>query len=124
MHSVAASLWNQVAASQPLQHPVWERRFLASPEEQEAEMDRLEETLRKAGFSPVVIRAFLLTAPLLAENVAISRFVQQSNNPSLRISLPEIVSPTEAIRLAAEEFRMTKPEQSQLRTALETKLTA
>jgi hypothetical protein len=65
-----------------------------------------------------VKRAFLLTAPLLMENAAISRWIQESGRRDLREALPELTSIREAVDMATADLRLSPMEQQQLRTVL------
>jgi hypothetical protein len=54
----------------------------------------------------------------MAENEAISRYVLEKNDPELRMLLPEICSPSEAMRIADNLRPMSEPERLQLATML------
>ncbi|MBY0439962.1 MAG: hypothetical protein K2W80_17395, partial [Burkholderiales bacterium] len=57
-------------------------------------------------------------APLLQENVAISRYLQATDRISLRSALPEIVTVSEAVGLAGMEYNLTAKQEESLRTLL------
>ena len=59
------------------------------------------------------------TAPLLVENEAISSFLQETRRTSLRTSLPEVVSVSEAVILASMEYQLTRSQQAKLKQLLE-----
>ena len=96
-----------------------ESLFLMEPEAMMAALATEEDRLTKAGADPTTVRAYVLTAPLLLENEAISRYLQQSNQHFLRNSLPELTTVNEAISLAIAEFRLKVSQTRMLRTLLE-----
>lgn len=119
MYQVPTPIWNEIAASQQLRHREMQRLFLMDPEELMTALAAEEKALEAQGADSRTIRAFGLTAPLLLENEAISRYIQQSNQHFLRSSLPELTTVNEAISLAVAEYSL-KPSQTQmLRTLLE-----
>jgi hypothetical protein len=117
MYQAATVVWNTIAASQPIS-PVWAPLFRANPAEQGARLSVLTAQLDKRGLSPAAIRGFLLVAPLLSENEAISAYLEESGRMDLRGALPELTSVNEALILAAMEFRLTPSDQMQLQQAL------
>jgi len=78
-------------------------------------VDALAEKTTK---DPKVILAHRLVAPLLMENEAISSFIVETHQASLRASLPEVISTAEAVSLATAEYRLTGPQQTLLEQAL------
>lgn len=118
MHQVPAPIWNQIARSQPLD-PFWREVMSADPDE----MDKLIESkvdafAEKYTTDNSVILGFRIVAPLLMENEAISAFIQETGYLNLRASLPEVVSVSEAVMLASEEYRLTPSQQRQLQEVL------
>ena len=114
MYQVPMRVWNEIAMSQPLSQP-WVRLFRATPEEFPAMLDELvDKPLEKMGADDRVILAYRLVAPLLIENEAISAYLEESQQPTLRASLPEINSVNEAVMLASMEYEMTPSQQRKL----------
>ena len=75
----------------------------------------LGDLMEKQGLhDPAVHRAFLLVAPLLAENEAISAYLQEADRPDLRSALPEVTSINEAVILATMEYRLSPSQQALL----------
>ena len=72
--------------------------------------------------SPEVCRAFLDLKPLLLENVAISRHIQQTDNPSLRQALPEVTTVNEAVILASADQELSTLQQRRLEKLLQSAL--
>jgi hypothetical protein len=58
------------------------------------------------------------TAPLLAQNEAISRFVRQHCDSELRFLLPEVTSVHEALRMADQHRPMNPIERMQVASML------
>lgn len=118
MYQTPLPIWNEIAKTQELATPQWRRLLNLDPEAMPSAIKDLETRLEQKGADPRSIRAYLLTAPLLAENEAISRYVEASGNPGLRASLPELTSINEALVLASHEFRLSPSQQSMLRKLL------
>lgn len=116
MYQCPTPIWNEIAQTQEMASPQWAKLFKATnlPEA----LAPLEAKLEALGADTRTIRAYLLVAPLLAENLAISRFIEQTGRTSLRNSLPEIETASEAIILASQEFNMNLSRQKQLRELL------
>ena len=74
--------------------------------------------LPKEGYSGRVTSSYLLVCPLLAENRAISLYVQGTRDPNRRAILPEVVSVKEAVALATREMMLNPTEQAQLSALL------
>jgi hypothetical protein len=86
-------------------------------------LDHMGTTLEKQGADARVIRSYLLTAPLLVENEAISTYMEEENRFSLRSSMPELTTVSEAVLLASMEYRLTASQQEQLAMLLHKALT-
>lgn len=112
-------MWNEIAKSQPLSEP-WATLFRMSDEELEKGLETLvDKPAEAAGADNRTALAYRLTAPLLVENEAISSFLQETQQTSLRTSLPEVVSVSEAVILASMEYQLTRSQQEKLRQLLE-----
>jgi hypothetical protein len=116
-------IWNEIAATQELRTPLWRAMFRLSPEELSGSMESLEANLESKGADVRVTRAYLLVAPLLAENLAISRYIEASGRDSLRSSMPEIETVNEATILASQEFSLKPSQQAKLQELLRADLT-
>jgi len=118
MHQCPQAVWNQIAQMQPLD-PFW-RKVMAMPPDRAVEAYQMVDALaEKVTKDPTVVLAHLLVAPLLMENEAISSFIVETHQGSLRASLPEVISTAEAVSLATAEYRLTNQQQSLLRQALQ-----
>lgn len=118
MYQTPLPIWNEIAQTQQLVSPRWRRMMSLAPEAMASAIKDLEAQLEQKGADPRSIRAYLLTAPLLAENEAISRYVEEKGNPGLRASLPELTSINEALLLASHEYRLSPSQQARLRKLL------
>jgi hypothetical protein len=83
----------------------------------------VDKPLEQMGADNRVILAYRLVAPLLIENEAISAYLEESQQPTLRASLPEINSVNEAVMLASMEYEMTPSQQRKLTQLLSKSLT-
>ena len=113
MYQAPTSVWNEIAASQPLSQP-WANLFRMDLEQLTRALGKIEKDLESKGVDARTIRAYLLTAPLLVENEAVSSFIQDMNRPELRASMPEICSVNEAMMLASAEYRLSQSQQARL----------
>ena len=112
MYQVALRIWNEIAQSQPLSPP-WSEVFRATSLEQLATLLKpIEAKLAAQGADNRVTLAYRLVAPLLLENEAISAHLLETNDLSLRTSLPEVLTVNEAVILASKEYPL-KPSQQQ-----------
>lgn len=118
MYQAPTAIWNEIAETQPVKHQPWKRLFPLSSDRLLTELETIEKQLEREGADARVIRGYLLTAPLLMETVAISRYLAESESINLRSSLPELTSIREAVDLATQEFRLNRPQQVKLRDLL------
>lgn len=119
MYQTPTAIWNEIAETQDLRYPEWERLFRMDPDQQMQALDKLQHKLeREDKASTRTILAYTLTAPLLLENVAISKFIQESPRDNLRLSLPELTTIQEAVDLATAEYQLSAKEQRHLRALL------
>ena len=113
MYQAPTPVWNEIAASQPLSQP-WASLFRLNLEDLTKELGKLEKTLEQKGVDATVIRAYLLTAPLLVENEAVSSYIEEMGRLDLRSSMPELCSVNEAVILATMDYRLTPSQQARL----------
>lgn len=116
MYQLPTPLWNEIAKTQNLATPLWTALFKAT--DLPPALQPLEADLEAAGADDRTIRAFLLVAPLLHENLAISRFIEQTGRTDLRNSLPELVTASEATTLASSDLRLTPRQEQKLHALL------
>jgi phosphoglycerate-specific signal transduction histidine kinase len=118
MHQVPTAVWNEIAKAQPLSQP-WATLFRLSPEELTKQLPKLvDDPIEAQGADNSTVLAYRLVAPLLQETEAISAYLEETKNPNLRASLPEINSVNEALLLASAEYRLNPSQQSLLRKLL------
>ncbi len=114
MYQVPITVWNEIAASQPLSQP-WAELFRSNQDKLPQEVDRLiYKPLEAQGVDDQVISAYRLVAPLLIENEAISSYLEETRQPGLRTALPELVSISEAVILASQEYPLMRSQQAKL----------
>ena len=118
MMSVSPVIWNEIAATQKLKHPLMRELMQLDPDDLPPRLDQMAEEQESKGALPTVTLAFSTVAPLLLENEAISRYIQMKDSDYLRGSLPEVTSMDEAVYLATMEYRLTEPEQENLKSLL------
>jgi hypothetical protein len=124
MFNVTTAIWNDLVASQHLRSHDWTRLMKMDDSTLTRTLDKIGTALGNRGVPDQVALAYLVVAPLLAENAAISRYIEMKSNPSLRAVLPELTTVEEAISLASMEYSLTVADQRKLRKllALPTKL--
>lgn len=124
MQQVPMRFWNEIAQTQEMKSPLWAAMFSLSPEQLSGATDDLSKALKMLTQDDRVILAYLLAAPLLVENEAISRYLEATDSLHLRSSMPELQTVGEAVILASKEYRLKPSQQRQLelllRLALET----
>ena len=118
--SVAAPIWNQIAETQTLK-TVWARKAFKLDGMAMAELEDKEYKTLKAKVGQGVAASYQDVMPLLTENVAISKFIQEQ--PNYRQALPEIVSIAEAVILASQERPLNPMQQKQLANLLQDQMT-
>ena len=119
MHNLPTPIWNEIAKTQTLRHARWRKLFAAEGMDFLTLVDELEKEIDAKAKDSRVTRGYCLVAPLLQENVAISRYVEAKRAPSLRGSLPELTTISEAVDLATQEFQLTPGQRQTLRSLLE-----
>lgn len=113
MHSIPESV--RKALSKSVKHPEVKALFSLSNEELNLAMDsQFKRLVEKSKVTDKAALAYLVFAPLLMENEAISKYVESSGNSSLRMVLPEVTDVKEALMLATREYQLTEQELKQL----------
>lgn len=118
MHQVAMRVWNEIAKTQQLRNPSFQQLMAMSQDEMTQVLESQAKALEAHDVPDGVISAYLQMAPLLAEHEAISRYIEQTGNFSLRTALPEVLSAAEATAIAGKDRRLSKSEAQQLQTML------
>ena len=118
MYQVPMRVWNEIAQTQPIKHEPWATLFRLEPEQLPQALQPVEADLEAQGADPRTIRAYLLVAPCLLENEAISAYLEQTEQISLRNSLPDLADLSEAVMVASEEFRLNTSQRALLRRLL------
>lgn len=120
MHQAPATIWNQIAKTQPVASAYWLSLMEKDQQQLTEALAKLEAELERKGVDAAVTRSYLLVAPLLRETVAISRYVDAQASPELRSCLPEVTSINEAVALATAEYRLKPSQQTRLAELLKT----
>jgi hypothetical protein len=115
---LAAGILNRIADTTPLRHRWAQLLFLMTQEQLTKQRESQEKALAERGFSTPVILAYLSLAPLLAENEAISQYIEKTGNLDLRAALPEVTTENEAQILAIKEYGLNQSQQAQLKELL------
>ncbi|MBL8343958.1 MAG: hypothetical protein JNN03_00805 [Rubrivivax sp.] len=110
MLGIATRYWNE--AAQNAVHPAWRRLFAMSTEEMALERDRLREGMISEGRTGKAVLAYLETAPLHHECLAVE--VLQQRHWQLREGLCAVPTAQEALLIAQGDFRLTRPEVQEL----------
>ena len=114
MQQVPMAVWNEIAQSQPLSQP-WATLFRLTPEAlPQQTLELVDKPAQKQGADNKTVLAYRLVAPLLQENEAISQYLLETQRPSLRTSLPEVISVNQAVILASQEYRLNPSQQAKL----------
>lgn len=114
MQQVPASVWNEIARTQELSNPSMKMLFEMKQSVMDGALEMQARALEKSGVPDSVINAYQQMAPLLAENQAISRYIEQTGNSDLRLALPEILNAQEAVAIASQDRPLSSSEQSAL----------
>ena len=103
MHPIPPTLWNAIAKGQPLSQP-WSIVFNMAPEQLQQALEELVNLpLRATGADEPTLQAYRTVAPLLVEHAAISTYVAQQHDSSLRAALPEITCVGDAVMFAEKQ---------------------
>ena len=114
MYQVAPSVWNAIAKSEPLANPSMKILWKMPADQMLQALSNQEQTLASHGVPDSVITAYQRMAPLLAENEAISAYIEKTDSTSLRAALPEVLNAQEAVVIATQDQPLSEPEQSAL----------
>lgn len=114
MYQVAPSVWNAIAQTQRLRNPSFRQLMSLPQDEMLTELDAQASQLEANGVPVSVINAYQQIAPLLAENEAISAYINQTGSSELRQALPEVLNAPEALAIADKDSPLSDPERAQL----------
>lgn len=114
MYQVPARIWNEIAASEELVNPSFQKLMQMNQEQLTQALESQAQALEANGVPDRVIVAYQEIAPLLSENAAISRYINRTGNSSLRDALPEILNAEEAVVIATQDRPLSKSEQKTL----------
>jgi hypothetical protein len=118
MYAVPAKILNQIAQTQTLKHPWANLLFRKTDQEKQRILESQADALEQAGVPQKVAFLYQTLGPLLAENEAISHYIQKTDSSDLRMTLPEITTVPEALRIADLERPMTDRERKMLASLL------
>lgn len=107
MHQLPAEVWNKIAASQALQLQASEQLMAMDQPQLDAALEQQAQALREDGKPEAVISAYQALMMPLAEQEAISRYINQTDSLALRQALPDVASAEEALQLAANDYPLT-----------------
>lgn len=114
MYQVPAQVWNQIAQQPEIKHQSLKYLMSMPQDEMDETLQGQASQLEQNGASDSVINAYQTLAPLLAENQAISAYIEKTGNSDLRKALPEVISAPEALAVANQDYQLSEAEQQQL----------
>jgi hypothetical protein len=95
---VSIDYLNMIAQNQELYSPLGKYLFnLETDDELDAFIDKLYSVLCTQGFNGRVASSVIELFPLALENIAISKYISETNSIGLRNAMPEILSAEEAL---------------------------
>ena len=118
MYQLPAQVWNQIAQQPEMQNPSMKALMAMDQEQMDSALQQQADALTKNGTPDSVINAYQTMGPLLAENQAISAYIEKTGNSDLRRACPEVTSAPEALALAKQDYPLSEPEQQQLQQML------
>lgn len=114
MYQLPAQVWNLIAQQPEMQNPSMKALMSMNQEQMDSALQQQADTLTQNGVPDNVINAYQTMGPLLAENQAISSYIEKTGNSDLRKACPEVISAPEALAVAKQDYRLNEPEQQQL----------
>lgn len=114
MYLPPAEILNQVAKTVKLKHRAVRKLFEMTQPDLDKFLAEQAAVLEAAGHDPKVIVAYQTLDPLLAENEAISQYLEKTGDSTLRMALPELVSKEEAVAIADRELMLTQQQRKAL----------
>ena len=118
MMQVPPETWPAIAALGPMRTTWGRALFQLAPDDLVETLEQHAQAADEAGADPQEVQAFQLVAPLMVERVAIANYLRTQGTAQLRAALPEVLSPQEAVLLAALEYRLDPAQQERLEAAL------
>lgn len=114
MYQLPAQVWNQIAQQPEMQNPSMKALMAMGQEQMDSALQQQADALTKNGIPDSVINAYQTMGPLLAENQAISAYIEKTGNSDLRKACPEVISAPEALGVAKQDYQLSEAEQQQL----------
>ena len=114
MYQLPAQVWNLIAQQPEMQNPSMKALMSMNQEQMDSALQQQADALTQNGVPDSVINAYQTMGPLLAENQAISSYIEKTGNSDLRKACPEVISAPEALAVAKQDYRLSEPEQQQL----------
>ena len=114
MYQLPAQVWNLIAQQPEMQNPSMKALMSMNQEQMDSALQQQADALTQNGVPDSVINAYQTMGPLLAENQAISSYIEKTGNSDLRKACPEVISAPEALAVANQDYRLSEPEQQQL----------
>lgn len=114
MYQLPAQVWNLIAQQPEMQNPSMKALMSMNQEKMDSALQQQADALTQNGVPDSVINAYQTMGPLLAENQAISSYIEKTGNSDLRKACPEVISAPEALAVAKQDYRLSEPEQQQL----------
>ena len=114
MYQPPAQVWNLIARQPEMQNPSMKALMSMNQEQMDSALQQQADTLTQNGVPDNVINAYQTMGPLLAENQAISSYIEKTGNSDPRKACPEVISAPEVLAVAKQDYRLNEPEQQQL----------
>ena len=105
MMNVPQRMRNEIAATGLMQHQALEKIFQMDNEDA-ADEELMSLARKQVKQNRKLVRPWICSAPLMLENVAISRFI--AKNPDLRMLLPEVLRVSEAAKIAQVDYLLNE----------------
>lgn len=114
MYQVPTAVWNEVAKQPEMRFQAFKLIMSMTQDEMLEALNQQAEALAQNGVPDSVINAYQTMAPLLAENEAISAYINKTDNSNLRAALPEVLNAPEAVAIAEQDRPLSEAEQQLL----------
>lgn len=114
MYQVPTAVWNEVAKQPEMRIQAFKLIMSMTQDEMLEALNQQAEALAQNGVPDSVINAYQTMAPLLAENEAISAYINKTDNSNLRAAMPEVLNAPEAVAIAEQDRPLSEAEQQLL----------